>query len=113
MNSGDFPDVSSGGCYEVPIAPKSEVYLSLDATAITSTSALESLDPVTRGCLTHDDRKKYLDSFSDCMVSCRLRNILTTCGCVPFFMPVQFDHEVCQLTDNICLKRWKGWFTLF
>ncbi|XP_077294895.1 sodium channel protein Nach-like [Arctopsyche grandis] len=107
FNSGDYPDVYSGGCYEIPTAPRTEVYLSLDAVSITSTSAVESLAPSTRGCLFESDKKKFVDSFSDCMLSCRLRNMHTTCGCLPFFAPFQFIDDVCDLTAIMCLKRWE------
>lgn len=115
FNPSDFADIQNGGLTHLVVNSNTKAYFKLIPTTIESKEAIEQYTPVQRGCLfEHELFKQYAGhySFVDCLLKCKLRNIITLCGCMPFFLPTNFpDGTVtpvkCTLAHNKCLERYK------
>lgn len=109
----EFPDVQNGGLTQLFVDTNTKSYFKLIPTTIDSKRAIEQYSPIQRGCLfEHELFEQYAGhySFVDCLLKCKLRNIITLCGCMPFFLPTNFpDGTVtpvkCTLAHNKCLER--------
>ncbi|XP_049859050.1 sodium channel protein Nach-like [Schistocerca gregaria] len=87
---GDFADASSGGLVEKLLGPRREFFIRLSAQTVAATSEVRSFSPQKRRCLFEDELQERLGmdySQSDCLVSCRIRSIITLCRCRPFYLP--------------------------
>lgn len=87
----EFPDVQNGGLTQLFVDTNTKSYFKLIPTTIDSKRAIEQYSPIQRGCLfEHELFEQYAGhySFVDCLLKCKLRNIITLCGCMPFFLPV-------------------------
>lgn len=53
-----------------------------------------------------------LYSLSECLLTCRLDDVVKFCGCIPVqFSNVRANQRFCLLDDISCLARWKNvWF---
>lgn len=115
FDPSNFPDIQNGGMTQLYVESKTRVYMMIRPTTIQSKSAIEQYSPVQRGCLfEHELFKQYAGhySFVDCLLKCKLRKIITLCGCMPFFLPTNFPDGTaspvkCTLSHNKCLDRWK------
>lgn len=115
FNPSDFADIGNGGMTQLFVGTNQKSYFKLIATTLESKSAIEQYSPVQRGCLfEHELFQQYAGhySFVDCLLKCKLRTIISLCGCMPFFLPTNFpDGTVtpvkCTLAHNKCLERWK------
>lgn len=113
LNPSEFPDIQNGGLTQLFVDTNTKAYFKLIPTTIDSKSAIEQYSPIQRGCLfEHELFEQYAGhySFVDCLLKCKLRNIITICGCIPFFLPTNFpDGTVspvkCTLAHNKCLER--------
>lgn len=51
-------------------------------------------------------------SQSDCLLKCRLKNIMKLCNCVPFYLPTNFPDTKtfhrCTLADVQCMHKYRG-----
>ncbi|OXU20265.1 hypothetical protein TSAR_015195 [Trichomalopsis sarcophagae] len=109
-SSLDYPDAPSGSLKQVFVPPKSQVFVSMDATSLHSAPEVMEYDVSARNCLFNTEQNKIFKgyySYSDCIIYCRIRDILRLCKCVPFFYPRLDDFDSpksCNLDDLPCLK---------
>lgn len=136
FNPSDFADIQNGGLTKLFVDTNTKAHFKVIPTTIESKKAIEQYSPVQRGCLfEHELFEQYAGhySFVDCLLKCKLRNIITLCGrkqmiqpniwisinsitfsgCMPFWLPTNFpDNTVtpvkCTLSHNECLQRIKG-----
>lgn len=116
FNPSDFPDNQNGGLRQVFVNPDTETFFKLDATTVESTTDVLQYSPEQRGCLfEHELPEQYAGHYSyvDCLLKCKLRSIISLCGCAPFFWPTNFPDGTtskvkCTLAHNVCLDRYKG-----
>ncbi|XP_026828089.1 sodium channel protein Nach [Ooceraea biroi] len=114
-NPMSYPDVASGRVREVIVSPRIETYLKLDATLFYTTEDAQKHDIQERDCLFQTEESRIFHgyySFSDCIMYCRMQDILRLCGCVPFFYPMTRDianasTRACNLKDLFCLRKYK------
>lgn len=95
FNPGDYPDNTSGGVSEVLIAPKTESFIKLDASTFYSTEAVRYIDLSSRKCLFTDETNGLPSgyTYSDCLVDCRVNEIIRLCNCRPFYVPRRGNKE--------------------
>ncbi|RLU18440.1 hypothetical protein DMN91_008797 [Ooceraea biroi] len=101
-NPMSYPDVASGRVREVIVSPRIETYLKLDATLFYTTEDAQKHDIQERDCLFQTEESRIFHgyySFSDCIMYCRMQDILRLCGCVPFFYP---------MTRDIANEKWQN-----
>lgn len=97
LTATEFPDIQNGGLTQLFIDSNKKAYFKLIPTTIQSKSAIEQYSPVQRGCLfEHELFSQYAGhySFVDCLLKCKLRNIINICGCMPFTLPTNFPDDV-------------------
>ncbi|XP_046433237.1 sodium channel protein Nach-like [Neodiprion fabricii] len=110
----DFPDTSSGSLHEVIISPQTESSLTLEATSFYSVPEVQHHSVEIRDCLFKDELAVTFGghySYSDCIMYCRISDILSHCNCVPYFYPIPLDKEyvrTCNLKDLSCLKKYRN-----
>lgn len=113
FNPSDFADVQNGGLTQLFVDTNTKAYFKVMPTTIESKRSIEQYSPVQRGCLfEHELFAQYAGhySFVDCLLKCKLRSVISLCGCMPFFLPTNFpDGTVtpvkCTLAHNKCLER--------
>ncbi|XP_063233569.1 sodium channel protein Nach-like [Bacillus rossius redtenbacheri] len=112
----DYPDTASGGLVEHLVPVGAEVSLRLQATSVYADASIKGFTLKQRGCLFKSELSQLFAgsySFSDCVISCRVRSIRTLCGCTPFFYPSLGASRTCDLSDIDCLARYADkWTTL-
>ncbi|XP_029165018.1 sodium channel protein Nach-like [Nylanderia fulva] len=116
----DFPDVCSGGVTEVLVIPCTETYVDMSATSFFSTDIIETFPINQRNCIFAEEiltsGKTY--TYSDCIVDCKINDMLELCKCRPFFFPSRGEKEnmqrICTNKDLPCLSKHKSkWWTVF
>ncbi|XP_046752348.1 sodium channel protein Nach-like [Diprion similis] len=113
FSSLDFPDTSSGSLREIIVAPRTESYITLHATSFYSVPEVYRYSVEVRDCLFKDELAAIFGghySYSDCIMYCRIDDILDHCNCVPFFYPTPLDKEsvrTCDLKDLSCLRKYR------
>ncbi|XP_044014162.1 pickpocket protein 28-like [Aphidius gifuensis] len=113
FNPGDYPDNTSGGVSEVLIAPNTESFMKLDASTFYSTEAVRDITLSSRKCLFSDESTVLSAgyTYSDCLVDCRVNEIIRLCECRPFYLPRRGNNEnaqrVCDTSDAKCLQQHK------
>lgn len=115
FSPSDFPDAHNGALSQMIVDRNSKSYFKLMPRTLQSKAAIEKYSPVMRGCLfEHEIFGEYAGhySFSDCLLKCKLKTIITACDCMPFFLPTNFPDNTtapikCTIADNKCLHRWK------
>ncbi|XP_063995503.1 sodium channel protein Nach-like isoform X2 [Diachasmimorpha longicaudata] len=88
--STDFPDPPSGGAKEVLVEAGTESYINIGAYVFDSKQDVEKIDASKRVCRFKNELKSRFGgrySFSDCIMDCRVRDIVQKCDCIPFFNP--------------------------
>lgn len=115
----EFPDESSGNFNRYILKNRTEAYVKLDVIALRANAAVESCSVKQRGCLFRHERLVEFGgqySFNDCLLKCKIRSLITLCGCIPFNLPVNFpdfSKEMrtflrCNLAHVKCLNRYKS-----
>ena len=97
FHPSDFADQQNGGLTQLFVDRNTKAVFKLIPTTLDSKSAIEAYSPIQRGCLfEHELFQQYAGhySFVDCLLKCKLRNIITICGCMPFFLPTNFPGEL-------------------
>lgn len=116
FNSREFPDVQTGSFLQLFVNPETEVFFKLDVTTVDAMLAVQQYSPVQRGCLFSHELGKYYGghySFADCLLKCKIKNIVALCNCMPYIYPTNFPDGTtsdvkCTLAHNKCLNRYKG-----
>lgn len=50
-------------------------------------------------------------SLSECLLTCRINNIINFCGCTPPQFTNLFNSTLCLYNDMTCLNRWRiNWY---
>lgn len=50
-------------------------------------------------------------SLSECLLTCRINNIIQFCGCTPPQFTNLFNWSSCMYDDMACLNRWRiSWY---
>ncbi|XP_011307125.1 sodium channel protein Nach-like [Fopius arisanus] len=86
----DYPDSPSGSSREILVARSTETLINIGASIFDTTDDAHSMDPVHRSCRFKTELEAQFGgrySFSDCIVDCRVRDIIKKCNCIPFFYP--------------------------
>ncbi|XP_028981928.1 sodium channel protein Nach-like [Diachasma alloeum] len=91
----DFPDPPSGSTREVLVMTGRETLLNIGARVFDTTEDVKNIDASHRNCRFKSELNEKFSgqySFSDCIIDCRVRDIIDKCGCIPFFYPRPNGH---------------------
>ncbi|XP_050461487.1 sodium channel protein Nach-like [Cataglyphis hispanica] len=122
FHPADYPDVSSGGVTEVLAMPRTETYIDVSATTFFSTEIVQAYPVNQRNCIFSEEiRTTHSDTiytYSDCIVDCKIYDVIKCCNCRPFFYPrrgeKEYSQRICTNADLACLSKYKSkWFTVF
>lgn len=93
----DYPDVSSGGVTEVLVMPGTETYVDMTPTSFFSTDIIEKFSVNQRNCIFAEEIRTSgtTYTYSDCIVDCKINDVLELCNCRPFYYPRRGEKE-CQ-----------------
>ncbi|XP_076279922.1 sodium channel protein Nach-like [Lasioglossum baleicum] len=109
FNPHDYPDMTSGGVIEIFVSPTTERNVEIQAIVSYSTTNVIPYSLEERHCVFPEEmvaiRASY--TYSDCIVDCKVADMLSLCNCVPFFLPNRDSNKVCNLEDVPCLLRYK------
>ncbi|XP_015432820.1 PREDICTED: sodium channel protein Nach-like [Dufourea novaeangliae] len=110
FNPHDYPDVSSGGVIEILVSPTRQVKVAVEAIVAYSTPNILAYSLEHRYCVFSEEMESVRSSYtySDCIVDCRIADILRLCKCVPFFLPNR--GEKYNLLINNYLISWMNSF---
>ncbi|XP_076391774.1 pickpocket protein 28-like [Megachile rotundata] len=89
FNSASYPDPYSGGVFEVLVSPLTRHNVELYSVVMESTDTIRAYPIEKRGCIFSDEQSTFDDSYSysECITSCKMRDIWKKCKCRPFFYP--------------------------
>ncbi|KAG4071952.1 hypothetical protein HA402_006113 [Bradysia odoriphaga] len=110
FDANDYPDQFSGAVREKIISPEQEVYLSLNPTLIRGSRSMKTFEISSRNCVFNEEINLVFAnfySFSECLLTCRITNIIETCGCTPPQYTNLFNSSTCTFTDLACLTHWR------
>ncbi|XP_066585154.1 sodium channel protein Nach-like [Prorops nasuta] len=115
-SSLDYPDATSGSLQEILVSPKTENFVSLEAISVYAIPAVKDYDVLERDCFFSSEQSSKFQgyySYSDCIVLCRMEDVIKICKCLPFFYPSLENKatlRTCNLMDLHCLfqfeERW-------
>nr|XP_033328781.1 sodium channel protein Nach-like [Megalopta genalis] len=107
FNPHDYPDMTSGGVIEIFVSPKTQRDVEIEAILFYSTTNVIPYALKHRYCVFQEEmaavRASY--TYSDCIVDCKVADMLNLCNCVPFFLPNRESKRVCNLKDTVCLTK--------
>ncbi|XP_026674848.1 sodium channel protein Nach-like [Ceratina calcarata] len=115
FNPYDYPDMTSGGVIDFLVSPKIHLRMEVQAIMSYSERAIIPYPLETRDCVFPDEMTplRAFYTYSDCIVDCKIEDMLRICGCVPFFLPNRGSRKVCDLGDVPCLLQHKSkWFSV-
>ncbi|KAL6447584.1 hypothetical protein ACFW04_000050 [Cataglyphis niger] len=108
FHPADYPDVSSGGVTEVLAMPRTETYIDVSATSFFSTEIIENYPVNQRNCIFSEEiRTTHSDTiytYSDCIVDCKIYDVIKCCNCRPFFYPRRGEKEFNKVSFNFLLS---------
>ncbi|XP_063995497.1 sodium channel protein Nach-like [Diachasmimorpha longicaudata] len=109
----DFPDPPSGSTREVLVMTGRETLLNIGARVFDTTEDVKNIDASHRNCLFKSELTEKFSghySFSDCIIDCRVRDIINKCECIPFFYPRPSGHDdvlECDHSNLKCLNKYQ------
>lgn len=110
-NAYDFPDVYNGGMREIIVEAGTESIISLTPKLIRADAEIRSIPKKIRACVFPDEvdlvYKGYY-TLAECLLVCRLYDVVRMCGCTSPVGTAIFNVVYCDLADLPCLARWKG-----
>lgn len=89
FNPHDYPDMTSGGVIDFLVSPRKHRSVELEAIMFYSLKNIIPYSLEKRNCMFEDEMGAISYTYSDCIVDCKIKDILNICGCVPFFLPNQ------------------------
>ncbi|KAF5296336.1 hypothetical protein FQA39_LY12553 [Lamprigera yunnana] len=113
FNANDIPDVNSGGLHYRLIPVGVEIYLKLGATVVQSMPEIKKYSVTKRKCIFPEESRTMLGdkySYSDCLLDCRIRSIMSLCECIPFTYVTAFNNLTmpqCNLLHTACLDKYQ------
>lgn len=89
FNPHDYPDVASGGVIEILMPPKVQRNVNLEAIIAYSTTNVLPYSIDQRHCVFAEEMSSLRSSYtySDCIVDCKIQDVLRICKCIPFYWP--------------------------
>ncbi|CAK9800138.1 Sodium channel protein Nach [Anthophora plagiata] len=110
FNPFDYPDVASGGVFEILISPKMHRSVEIQAIMFYSSRSIVPFPVEKRDCVFADEMitLRHFYTYSDCIVDCKIEDIWKLCGCIPFYLPNRESRRVCNLEDVACLSQHKS-----
>ncbi|XP_078049298.1 sodium channel protein Nach-like [Augochlora pura] len=107
FNPHDYPDMTSGGVIEIFVPPKTQRDVEIEAIMSYSTTNVIPYALKHRYCVFQEEMASVRASYtySDCIVDCKVADMLDLCDCVPFFLPNRESKRVCNLKDMVCLTK--------
>ncbi|XP_055678211.1 sodium channel protein Nach-like [Lutzomyia longipalpis] len=115
--SHDYPDPSAGLIIKRFVAPLMESFIQLRVIIVKALDNVHFFTEYQRGCRFPADLSKEYNrfySYSDCLVKCRIHSLAALCGCIPFYLPRNFQDPImvssptCNLNHLQCLDRYRG-----
>ncbi|XP_059621783.1 sodium channel protein Nach-like [Phlebotomus argentipes] len=112
----DYPDPSAGLIIKRFVAPLMESFIQLRVIIVKALQKVRFFSENQRGCRFPEDLAKEYNmyySYSDCLVRCKIHSAATLCGCVPFFLPRNFQDlavvttPMCSLNHLPCLEKYR------
>lgn len=111
VNNRDFPDVTNGAIRESFVALGTQTYVQLFPKYVRGNQELRDVRSDIRNCVFDDEvfviYKKYY-TYGECILTCRLSDIIRMCGCTPPGMVGIHNATWCDLADLLCLIRFNG-----
>ncbi|XP_076658777.1 sodium channel protein Nach [Halictus rubicundus] len=109
FNPHDYPDMTSGGVIEIFVSPTTQRDVEIEAIVSYSTTNVIPYALEHRHCVFPEEMMKIRASYtySDCIVDCKVADMLSLCNCVPFYLPNRESNRVCNLEDVPCLLQYK------
>lgn len=113
----DYPDPSAGLIIKRFVEPLMESFIQMRVIIVKALESVHFFSEDQRGCRFPEDfveeyNKFY--SYSDCLVKCRVHSLIALCGCVPFFLPRNFQDPamatspMCNLNHLPCLDKYRS-----
>ncbi|XP_076220533.1 pickpocket protein 28-like isoform X2 [Nomia melanderi] len=89
FNPHDYPDMTSGGVIEMFVSPQMQKNVDMVAIVSYSTTNVIPYALQHRHCVFAEEMASVRASYtySDCIVDCKIADILHHCSCVPFYLP--------------------------
>ncbi|KAF5282751.1 hypothetical protein FQR65_LT02748 [Abscondita terminalis] len=111
----DYPDAHTGN-HQLKFVPlNSETSFILEPQTFYSVAEVRKHPIKMRNCIFSDEVRTAFGnySYSNCLMDCRLRSMLTLCQCVHFLMPFAKIND-CTLSDLPCLSKYQDkWINLY
>lgn len=107
----DFPDVTNGAIREAFVALGTQTFVQLFPKYVRASPELRSVRSDIRNCVFKDEVQviyKNFYTYGECILTCRLSDIIRMCGCTPPSMVVIHNATYCDLADLRCLIRFNG-----
>lgn len=109
----DFPHKRSGAITERIISPGQELFLSIHPKSIIGLDGVKNINKKLRGCVFSDEQLIQFNgfyTFSECYLSCLVEDLIRTCKCCLYTVPLAFNVEnipECSLLDILCVHQWR------
>ncbi|CAK9830943.1 Pickpocket protein 28 [Anthophora retusa] len=89
FNPFDYPDMSSGGVFEMLVSPNMHRSVEIQAIMFYSSKSIVSFPVEKRDCVFADEMVtlRAFYTYSDCIVDCKIEDMWKLCGCIPFYLP--------------------------
>ncbi|GAB0092864.1 uncharacterized protein DMENIID0001_079120 [Sergentomyia squamirostris] len=112
----DYPDNAAGLIIKRFVAPLMESFIQMRVVIVKALEKVRFYSESQRGCRFPEDltdEYNHYYSYSDCLVKCRIHSLMALCGCVPFYLPRNFQDPslatspMCNLNHLPCLDKYR------